>query len=64
MTVAGQVYEQTKLLPGPLAQEALDFVVFPRARQEPREWRDLINAQYTALTAVWDNPDDDAWNDV
>jgi hypothetical protein len=32
ITVAEQVYKQAKLLPQPLAQEALDFVLFLRAR--------------------------------
>jgi hypothetical protein len=64
MTVADQVYEQAKQLPEPLAREALDFVLFLRERQERGEWRDLIDAQSVALTAVWDNPDDEAWNNV
>jgi hypothetical protein len=64
MTVAEQVYEQAKLLPEPLAREALDFVMFLRDRQERGEWRDLIDAQTVALTAVWDNPEDEAWNNV
>lgn len=64
MTVAEQVYEQAKLLPDVLAQEALDFVLFLRARQERGEWRDLMNAQSVALAAVWDNEEDEAWNDV
>jgi len=45
MTIAEQLYEQAKLLPPPLAREALDFVLFPRARQAREEWRDLVNAQ-------------------
>jgi hypothetical protein len=64
MTVAEQVYEQAKLLPDALAREALDFVLFLRARQERGEWRDLMNAQSVALAAVWDNEEDEAWNDV
>jgi hypothetical protein len=32
MTVAEQVYEQAKLVPDALAQEALDFVLFLRTR--------------------------------
>jgi hypothetical protein len=64
MTVAEQVYEQAKLLPDALVQEALDFVLFLRARQERKEWRDMINAQSVALAAVWDNEEDEAWNDV
>jgi hypothetical protein len=64
MTVAEQVYEQAKLLPDALVQEALDFVLFLRARQERKEWRDMINAQSVALAAVWDNEEDEAWTDV
>jgi hypothetical protein len=64
MTVAEQLYEQAKLLPQPLAQEALDFVLFLRARQDRGEWRDLMNAQSGVLAGVWDNAEDDAWNNV
>ena len=64
MTLAEQVYEQAKLLPDPLAQEALDFVLFLRERQERREWRSLMDAQTIALVDVWDNPEDEAWNSV
>jgi len=64
MTLAGPVYEQAKLLPEPLAREVLDFVLFLRGRQERREWRDLMDAQSVALEAVWDNQEDEAWNDV
>ena len=64
MTVADQVYEHAKLLPEPLAREALDFVLFLRGRQERREWRDLIDAQSVALARVWDNPEDEAWDHV
>jgi hypothetical protein len=64
MTVAEQVYEQAKLLPEPLAREALDFVLFLRDRLERGELRDLMDAQSVALAAVWDNQEDEAWNNV
>ena len=64
MTVAEQVYEQAKLLPEPLAREALDFVLFLRERQESGEWRNLMDTQSVALASVWDNPEDEAWNSV
>jgi hypothetical protein len=64
MTVAEQVFEQAKLLPQPLAQEALDFVLFLRARQEREEWRDLSNAQSVSLAAIWDNEEDEIWDNV
>jgi hypothetical protein len=64
MTVAEQLYEQAKLLPQPLVQEALDFVLFLRARQDRGEWRDLMNAQSGALAGVWNNEEDEAWDNV
>jgi hypothetical protein len=64
MTVAEQVCEQAKLLPEPLAREALDFVLFLRERQERGEWRNLTDAQAAALASVWDSTEDEAWNSV
>jgi hypothetical protein len=64
MTLADQVFEQAKQLPDALAQEALDFVLFLRARHERKQWRDLMDAQSSALTRTWDNEEDEAWNDV
>lgn len=64
MTVAGQVFEQARLLPEPMAREVLDFVLFPRARQENSQWRDLMLAQSVVLAAVWDDASDQAWDHV
>ncbi len=38
--------------------------LFLRSRSEREEWRDLINTQYVALAGVWDNQDDEAWDNV
>jgi hypothetical protein len=62
MTVAEQLYEQARLLPEPLAQEALDFVLFLRARQGRGDLRDLMNAQSGVLARVWDDAEDEVWN--
>jgi len=32
--------------------------------QELLEWRDLQNAQIDSMRHVWDNPEDEVWNDV
>ena len=64
MAIADMVYEQVKALPDQLAREVLDFVGYLRERQARSEWRDLMNAQATGLAAVWDNAEDEAWNDV
>ena len=64
MSIADMVYEQVKALPEPLAREVLDFVGFLRERRDRGEWRDLMNAQATALAPVWDNAEDKVWDDV
>jgi hypothetical protein len=64
MSIADMVYEQVKTLPEPLAREVLDFVGFLRERRDRGEWRDLMNAQATALAPVWDNAEDKVWDDA
>jgi hypothetical protein len=64
MTIADVVYEQVKALPEPLAREVLDFVAFLRERRDREDWRDLMNAQTNSLAAVWDNAEDEVWNNA
>ena len=64
MTFADLVYEQVKTLPEPLAREVLDFIGYLRERGDRREWRDLMNAQVSALGEVWDNAEDQVWDNV
>ena len=64
MSIADLVYEQVKTLPDQLAREVLDFVGYLRERGDRSEWRDLVNAQSTSLAPVWDNAEDEIWNDV
>jgi hypothetical protein len=64
MSIAELVYEQVKALPEPLAREVLDFVAFLRERGERDEWRDLMNAQASSLAPVWDNAQDNIWDNV
>jgi len=64
MSIADLVYEQVKTLPDQLAREVLDFVGYLRERQERREWRNLAEAQAASLAPVWDNVEDEVWNDV
>ena len=64
MTIAELIYEQVKKLPDQVAREVLDFVGYIRERGERREWRDLMEAQSASLADVWDNVEDQIWNDV
>lgn len=64
MSIADLVYAQVKTLPDQLAREVLDFVGYLRERGDQAEWRDLMDAQAKSLAPVWDNPEDQVWNDV
>lgn len=64
MSIADMVYEQVKALPEPLAREVLDFIGLLRERRDRGEWRDLMNAQASALARVWDNAEDKVWDDA
>ena len=64
MTVAELAYEQIKTLPETQAREVLDFIGYLKAKTERAEWEDLMGAQAASLAAVWDNPEDEVWNDL
>jgi hypothetical protein len=64
MAIAELVYEQVKALPEQLAREVLDFVGCRRERQDHAERRDLMNAQTGSLAPVWDNAEDEVWDDA
>lgn len=64
MAIADLIYEQSKKLPEHLAREVLDFVGFLADRQERAQGRDLMDAQQESLKAVWNNPEDRAWDGV
>ncbi len=64
MTLAERLFQAAKELPEPLAREALDFVLFLQTRADEARWRDLMNAQQTALRDVWDNPEDQVWDNA
>ena len=64
MTIADIVYQQVKALPDPLAREVLDFIEFLRERRHREDWRDLMSAQSVSLADVWDNADDQVWDNA
>ena len=62
--LAQKIYDAACTLPDTQAQEALDFIHFLSIRQDMQEFRNLRDAQQTALNALWNNDADEAWNDV
>ena len=63
-SIADMIYEQVKMLPEPLAREVLDFVGFLHERRDRGDWRDMMNAQATALAPVWDDTEDKVWDNA
>jgi hypothetical protein len=64
MTIAELIYEQVKGLPEQAAREVLDFVGYLRERGERADWRDLMRAQSASLAPLWNNTEDQVWDDV
>ena len=64
-TTADRIFVQASRLPEPLAREVLDFIGYLEARHGLRDLlsEDLKAAQDGAMRHVWDNPDDEVWND-
>lgn len=64
-SVAERIYEIVKPLPESLALEALHFVEYLNSKTSERaEMTAFTRAQETAMQHVWDNPDDEVWNDI
>lgn len=62
--LAQKIFQAAQALPDVQAQETLDFIYFLRTRQELVEHRDLQNAQQPVMNHVWDNAEDEVWNDL
>jgi hypothetical protein len=64
MTSSELAYEQIKTLPEIQVREVLDFIGYLKEKGERVEWEDLMCAQAGSLAAVWDNTEDEVWNDL
>lgn len=64
MTVKELVFEQVKTLPDDQVREVLDFIGYLKQKGDRAEWEDLMRAQQSSLRAVWDNAEDEVWNDL
>ena len=65
MSIAEQIYEVAKPLPESLALEVLHFIEYLSSKNTDRaEMSDLTRAQEVVMKHIWDNQDDEVWNDV
>jgi len=61
MNTTELIQNEIKTLPDIKAQEVLDFIVFLKTRNE---WEDMIKAQENSLSDIWNNKEDEIWNNV
>lgn len=62
--LAKTIYEAAQALPDAQATEVLDFIYFLKVRQELAEHRDLQDAQQIVMNHIWDNDEDEVWNNA
>jgi hypothetical protein len=63
VTLAEEIFRHVSAMPEPLAREVLDFVVFLRQKSENVATHNLVLAQEPVLAVIWDNDEDNVWND-
>jgi mRNA-degrading endonuclease RelE of RelBE toxin-antitoxin system len=64
VSAAEKIIEELKKLPEPIAEEVLDFVRFLANREESKGDSALKAGQAATMRRLWDNPEDEIWNDV
>jgi hypothetical protein len=65
MSIAEKIYEVAKPLPESLALEALHFIEYLSSKNAVHaEMSDLTRAQEIVMRHVWDNQEDEVWNNV
>ena len=64
MTITEIIHQEIDNLPADKSQEVLDFILFLKAKSEKQKWQDLVNAQQSSLNSIWDNTEDEVWNEL
>lgn len=66
MSTAEQIIREIQKLPEPLAREVLDFIGYIELKHglKDRLTEELKQAQAPAMQHIWDNPEDEVWDDV
>lgn len=58
------IHQEIRSLPSDKTQEVLDFILFIKSRPENKQWQNLMAAQQQPLSHVWDNVEDEVWNEL
>ena len=62
MSLAEVAYKELQRLPQPIVQEVIDFIGYLEQKHGIDD-ASLILAQSDPLSRVWDNSEDDVWDD-
>lgn len=64
MVTAEQICREANKLPRNALPVVLDFMLFLQKRAADNQGNDLVMAQESSMTPLWDNEEDEAWNEV
>ena len=66
MNVIERICQEAQRLPEPLAREVLDFIGYLETKHglHKLQTEHLKQAQESAMYHVWDNLEDEVWNDL
>ena len=66
MDIAQKIYNEAQRLPEFLAQEVLDFIGYIESKHRSNLMHsgDLKKAQEKVMNHIWDNIDDEVWNEA
>ena len=66
MSTAEQIMREIQKLPEPLVQEVLDFIGYIELKHGLKDplAEELKPAQTPAMNHVWNNAEDEVWNDM
>jgi len=64
--LAQQICEEAKRLPEPLAREVLSFIQFVEFKNKVsnQQTDELMKSQETVMNSIWNNIEDEVWNDI
>lgn len=65
MDIAEKIYNQVSRLPELLAREVLDFIEYLEKKHgvQDQDLKNFIEAQVFSMNNLWDNEEDEVWND-
>lgn len=64
MITAERICQEVKNLPPDTLPIVMEFMHFLQKRVADYQGRDLIMAQESSMQLLWDNDEDEAWNEV